>query len=220
MRVQSTPVPAMKTLPVAAFAVTALTAALAMPYSPRVEAGIQRCQAADGTVVYTDQACGAMGAQNLAMGASLAMRIAREQAQGAPTLATADAMQAMPVAAARRSAASGCARSPAQLTMDLQGAFALRDVNRLAESYHWTGMSHRAGQATMQRLERLATQPLAEARFFDASIGSGLDAYADASQSGGASAGGVMQLSLGEGAVRQVVDFAVERYQGCYFIRE
>lgn len=210
----------MKTLPVAAFAVTALTAALAMPYSPRVEAGIQRCQAPDGTVVYTDQACGAMGAQNIAMDASLAMRIAREQAQGAPMAATSDAMQSMPVAAARRSPTTGCARSPAQLTMDLQGAFALRDVNRLAESYHWVGMGHRAGQATLQRLERLAAQPLAEARFFDATIGSGLAAYADASQDAGTSAGGVMQLSFGEGPVRRVVDFAVERYQGCYFIRE
>lgn len=211
----------MKTLPVAAFAITALTAALAMPYSAPVEAGIQKCQAADGTVVYTDVACGAMGAKATSINASLAMRIAQEQANAAPTLATADAMQPSPGAVARRSATSGCARSPAQLTMDLQGAFALRDVNRLAESYHWAGMSQRVGQATMKRLERLADQPLAEARFFDATIG-GLASYADASQAADAplSAGGVMQLSFGAGGVRQVVDFEVQRYQGCYFIRD
>lgn len=212
----------MKTLPLAAFAATTLTAALAMPYSPPVEAGIQRCQGADGTVIYTDQACGAMDASSTAMNASLAMRIAKEQAMGATTLdapLSADAMQAAPVYAARRSSNAGCAQTPTQLTMDLQGAFAMGEVNRIAESYHWVGMGHRSAQATMRRLEALAAKPLAEARFFDVSIGSGLDAYADAGATT-PSQGGVMQLSFGDGAMRHVVDFAVEQYQGCYFIRD
>lgn len=218
----------MKTLPLASFAVTLLAAALAVPYSPRVEAsaGVQRCQADDGTVVYTDKACRASGAAALPVSGELQMRIAndrRVQAMNpdAPT-ASGDAISAMPVrAAARRSMSAGCAQSPTQLTMDLQSVMAMGDVNRIAESYHWVGMSNTAGQRTMARLESLTAQPLVEVRYFDATMSTGLAAFADASQTidQASSAGGVMQLSFGNGTVSRVIDFDVKTFKGCYFIR-
>lgn len=219
----------MKTLPLASFAVTVLAAALAMPYAPRVEAstGIQRCQSDDGSIVYTDKACGAFGADALPVSPDLQMRIASDRrnadANDDGSLGTVvDASAMRPArAVARRSMAAGCAASPTQLTMDLQGALAMGDVNRIAESYHWVGMSNEAGQRTLARLEALSAQTLVDVRYFDATISTGLAEFADASQSldRSASAGGVLQLSFGTESASRVVDFNVQQYQGCYFIR-
>ena len=219
----------MKTAPLASLVVTLLASAMAMRYAPRVAAstGLQRCQSADGAVVYTDQACGALGAAALPVSGPLRMRIAADHdndvaATHRPPGLVADAPQTAPIhAGARRSMTSGCAQSTTQLTMDLQASVALGNVNRIAESYHWVGMSNRAGQRTMARLESLTAQPLVDVRFFDATVSSGLSDFADASQTldSVTSAGGVMQLSLGTATASRVVDFAVQQYHGCYFIR-
>ncbi|GAB3729030.1 hypothetical protein GCM10028862_07090 [Luteimonas pelagia] len=220
-----------------AAATIAATAAL-LPGSPLVRdahaaTGIQRCEAADGSVVYTDKPCGAFGATATPMSGELmtrVARIAREESlrapQGTPgTGAHADAASFLPGqdapvgnTTARRSASDGCARTPTQLAMDLRGSFALRDVNRIAESYHWAGMGSDQAKGVMARLEQLATDPLMDTQFFDATIS--LGGFADASgSSGGSSSGGIMQLMFGEGGVSRVVDMDVERYQGCYFVR-
>ncbi|HEY5972356.1 MAG TPA: hypothetical protein VIT22_10390, partial [Pseudoxanthomonas sp.] len=117
----------------------------------------------------------------------------------------------------RRSPLAGCARTTAQLSMDLQGSLALRNVNRLAESYHWVDQSHRQAQQLMLRLDRLATQPLLDVHFFDAQIGPGGMQLADAGS--GNRGAGVMQLMFGADMSPQTVDFDVLRYAGCYFIR-
>ena len=191
----------------------------ALPVAPAVNAsanGIQRCQAEDGTTVYTDKPCGMFGAQAAPMSGELLTRLAREDSGDAvyadPSLTTL-------AAPGRRSPSGGCARSATQLSMDLQGALALADVNRVAESYHWTGMSHSQGQAVMERLGRLTGQPLVHAQYFNASIGGGFGTYADASAPASGSDAGIMQLSFGHGASRTVVDFDVHRHQGCYFVR-
>lgn len=196
----------------------------ALPAAPAVNAagtGIQRCQAPDGTTVYTDKPCGMFGAEPAPMSGELLTRLAREErANGAEGDAFAQGPSIRTVAApGRRSAASGCARSATQLSMDLQGALALEDVNRVAESYHWTGMGNQQAQATMERLDRLTKLPLMDAQYFNAQIG-GFASFADASapmaSSGNA---GIMQLSFGDGAARTVIDFDVHRHQGCYFVR-
>lgn len=211
-------------LSAALFALAALTAALTVPAIPTALAAtpIQRCEASDGTVIYTDKACAAHDAQRTPISGELLGRIARDEAardstaeagfDGAVRPATATAI------VARRSASSGCARTPTQLSMDLQGAWALGDVNRIAESYHWPGLDHRQGQRIMQRLDRLSGQPLLQAEFFNAQIGSGPMQLVDAS-SDGPGAAGVMQLMFGEGGSRSVQDFDVQRYRGCYFIK-
>src|SRR3546814_3497097 len=71
---------------------------------------------------------------------------------------------AMPIG--RRSPESGCAKSAGQLASDLHGALALGDVNRIAESYHWAGMSAEAGRPIMDRLQDLSTKTVIDVRSF------------------------------------------------------
>lgn len=206
----------MKIPPLATFALTVLAASL--PLTPPVQAGtgVQRCQSADGSTVYTDKACAALGATSQPMPSEVLNRIAREAAKTAPSPEYADVASAKAMAVTRRAPSAGCARTPTQLAMDLRGSLALGDINRLAESYHWVGLTHAQSPSIMQRLERLTHQPLQEVHYFDAQIGPGGLQLADAGK--GHAAAGIMQLMFG-GEARQVLDFDVERYAGCYFIR-
>ena len=210
-----------------AIASALLLSLAAMPIAPAVNAsanGIQRCQAPDGTTVYTDKPCGMFGAQVTPMSGELLTRLAREEAANPATVDLYQDAQGVATSGlapvGRRSASSGCARSATQLSMDLQGALALADVNRVAESYHWTGLSNTQGREIMERLDRMTRQPLVHAEYFNAQIGGGLGGFADASAPANMSANaGIMQLSFGQGASRSVIDFDVHRYQGCYFVR-
>ena len=202
-------------------ALAALLAASLLSLAPTAHAAtaIQRCVAADGTPIYTDRPCARFNAQRTPISGELLGRIARDRAANVLDGGDFDGTPRATPAIARRSAASGCARTPTQLTMDLQGAWALGDVNRIAESYHWVGLRHRNGQQILQQLERLATQTLLQAEYFDARIGSGAMQFADASAGGSSGAAGILQVTLADGSARSVQDFDVERYRGCYFIR-
>jgi len=201
-----------------------LLSAIAMPH--RVDAAppaIQACRTQDGGAVYTDKPCRTIGAQAVPMRGELMNRIVQEQVREArvtgvevsflPSMdegAMADARAAI----GRRSTAGGCARSPRQLAMDLRGAFALGDVNRIAESFHWVGMSQRSANATMQHLAKLAKRPLVDAQYYGAFIAS--NGGGDGDAYGGS--GGVLQLQFG-GNAGSVQDLDVERYHGCWFVR-
>jgi hypothetical protein len=203
---------------------TLLFAAMPAPRSVQASTALQRCTSADGSEIFTDTACSAFGADSAPISASMMTRLAHTFGQGADL--DDDVRAAMSAAApplSRRSPTSGCARSPAQLEMDLRGSLALGDVNRIAESYHWTGLNHRDGQRILSRLEALADQPVRDMHFFnarivDAAYGSNL--YADASAVGATATGnaGNLQLHLGTSTV-SVLDLSVERYAGCYFVR-
>lgn len=179
-------------------------------------AGIQRCKTADGTVVYTDTVCALFDARPVPLPAGLLTRLANAPAApgGAFSAVYRDAAAPWPWPGVigRRAPSGGCARTPRQLARDLIGAFALRNVNRVAESYHWVGLSHRQSMAVMRQLERLAAQPLADARFLAAWIGP-----ADAVPDPGAGKSGLMQLVFLGGDTR-VIDLEVRRHSGCYFI--
>jgi hypothetical protein len=206
--------------------VTAALIACAFPATHRAEAGpvVQQCRTADGSSLYTDKPCRLVGAQAVPMQGALATRLLREQALEAQVSGvevqsiqtSAATMSAAREAIGRRNIAGGCARTPTQLAMDLRGAFALGDVNRVAESYHWVGMSSRAANATMQRLEQLARKQVADTQYYDATI-SGGELYADAGAVGGSA--GVMQVRFGDATTVSLQDFDVERYAGCYFVR-
>lgn len=180
---------------------------------------IQQCEAEDGSPVYTDKSCTALRARPTRMSDDLAIRIAMTKAedrissQALALGAYRDASEPLHASIpGRRSTSAGCARTPQQLSRDLVGAFALRDVNRVAESYHWAGMSQRQALPVMKQLERLSVKPLADARFLAAWIGSGEQAAsaipADA---------GLMQLVFADNGGR-TMDFEVRRHSGCYFI--
>jgi len=222
-----------------------------VPAAAPVEAtsAIQRCESPDGTLVYTDKSCAVFGAKAVPMSGELLTRITREESiplpsnpgAGAPAdsdatgqYAYADA--AMPLDAAadtsiavpvsRRSAGSGCAHTPTQLAMDLRGALGLGDVNRVAESYDWAGMSNRQGQRTLDRLQQLIGRPVIDSHYFDARITSSpfaadadADAVVTADASGRPGDAGMLQLMLGNGTQATIIDFDVRHYSGCYFVR-
>lgn len=216
-----------------------LTALLCtLPLSPPLAASsvIQRCKSPDGALIYTDKACVALEARATPMSRELRNRIAseaaheRSQSLSQTGFPVSDPRTPPPnaVRTSRRSAAAGCARTPTQLEMDLQGSLALGDVNRLAESYHWTGMSTRQGRQTMERLQHLIGRQVVDSQYFNASIssaGSDWPATAIAPMGGLASAtglggsAGVLQLVLRDDSSNtSIIDFDVERYSGCYFV--
>ncbi len=211
----------MKTLPLVAAALTLVATALPITPGAHAATGIQRCQSASGGVVYTDRSCALLGAKAVPMSGELITRLANERRFEADPDALADiAAPSMLAPVGRRSPASGCAKTPTQLSMDLQGSLALADVNRIAESYHWVGQSHRQAQPLLVRLDRLARQPLQNVEYFDAQIGPGSMQLADASGAAALEgAAGVMQVTFGRGTALEVVDFRVQRYAGCYFVQ-
>lgn len=206
-----------KLLPISVLAVALLSA----PVSPVAHAttGIMKCATPDGTTVYTDHAC-RPGSTALPISGQLLTRIARDEARS-PNAVDVVESDAIPVAG-RRSVAAGCARTPTQLQMDLRASLALGDVNRVAESYHWVGLSTRDGERVLDRLQRMAEGPVVDAHYFDASISSsplGSDAIELASNDSGPAPAGMLQLQIGQGSGLTVVDMNVERYAGCYFVK-
>ena len=182
---------------------------------------LQRCESSEG-VLYTDKPCALFGAKAVPMSGEMLGRIAREEAQSlTAAIEQGIAIEVdLPMAqhVGRRSLASGCARSPTQLAMDLQGALALGNVNRMAESYHWVGLDHARGQRIMDRLEHLARRPIVDSHYYTARIYDASDTSAWLA-TGTAEPGndGVLQVVFGESG--SVTDFDVVRYAGCYFVK-
>lgn len=179
---------------------------------------IQRCEIDDGSAVYTDKPCAMFQARPTRLSDDLSIRLAMAEAAEEAAASTSslgsyrDASEPLYTPQpGRRSPASGCARSPQQLSSDLMGAFALHDVNRIAESYHWVGMNQRQALPVMKQLERLSSRRLAHARYLGAWIAS-----SDASTPATPADSGLMQLVFADGP--RIVDFPVRRYSGCYFI--
>ena len=215
---------ARKPLLASLIAASVLAAATSAPRPAEATAtGVLRCQMPDGTTLYTNQGCGAFGARSAPITADLANRIVSERRLEArlgalrngedPDVAL-DELQAASVASApsaRRDVSAGCARTPAQLARDLQASMAMRDVNRVAESFDWSGMRNQQAQHIFKQLERMsASQQVVDADYFEATISYG-GTLADNS--------GMMQLTFASAGSTNVDDFEVTRQNGCYFLR-
>lgn len=209
----------MKVLPLITCALTVLAAAMPISHRAHAAAGIQRCESGNGTVVYTDRSCALLDAKAVPMSGELVSRIASERMRERDP----DALTGLTTTSGlppvgRRSLTSGCAKTATQLALDLRGALALNNVNRVAESYHWVGHSHQQAQPLLGRLDRLSRKQLLDIEYFNAQIGPAGIQLADASgMADGVS--GIMQLSFAHGAAVEVVDFRVRRYAGCYFVQ-
>lgn len=138
---------------------------------------------------------------------------------------TASLMDTVP---GRRSPASGCARSPGQLATDLEASVALGDVNRIAESYHFAGMSTAAGERVLDRLQHYAGRVVLDSRYIggirtvraaDASMLEGAVASTGAYAAASGGPAMVRLLLAGDDGAATSLDFDVERYAGCYFVR-
>jgi hypothetical protein len=208
----------------ASLATALLLVAAPMTVPVRATSAILRCQSPDGTLVYTDKACSAFGAKAATISGNLLTRIYRDESHFADADADADAADALPEVA-RRDPSAGCARTPTQLAMDLRASLAMGDVNRVAESYHWVGMSTREGEHTIDRLQGLTGKPVLDSHYFDAQIQmASLDdagvnpEVTEAGESAIGSEAGMLQLVLGDDGSRSAIDFNVHRYAGCYFV--
>ena len=120
--------------------VVALLLLSALSAAPEAAAQVRRCVDAQGNSVFTDRACAAVNATPKA--------------------------DPLPNAGAYASgfARQGCARSPGQLLDGVRNALDARDVNRLANYYHWTGTGSGAATHLMDRLEAIAARPLVNAQ--------------------------------------------------------
>lgn len=118
-------------LPVAV--VLAAAALAALPHALRAQ--VNRCTAPDGTSIYTDRDCSALGAVE---------RLPRDREASAQ----------------RRAWRGGCPRSIHALIREMTAAIDARDVNRLAGVYHWPGISSRASHGLMDRLDRVVQDPV------------------------------------------------------------
>ena len=214
----------MKTTPFAlALAVAAVAAAPAARDAQAAYPGIQKCTASDGSTVYTDKPCVQLGAATAAVSGDLELRLASEQSREAaasddamlPADASLPAAQGTPTG--RRALSAGCARSAPQLAMDMQAAAGLGDVNRLAESYHWVGMTHQQAMPVLQRLEQLTRGQVVAAQVHGG--GSAGLQFADASGDMVQPATGRLLLSLHHDGATRTVELNVEQYAGCYFAR-
>lgn len=113
--------------------------AIAATWPTGAGAQIRRCVMPDGNVVHTDRGCSSLGAVELPRGDhgnSVATRVYH----------------------------GGCARTLPDLLYEVTSAIDGRDVNRLAASYHWPGLAGSAANATMDRLDEIASQPLLDVR--------------------------------------------------------
>lgn len=105
-------------------------------WAASANAQVRRCVDAQGNSVFTDRACSTLDAT-----------------PRAPPVAHSGAY-------ARGFARRGCARSPEALMAGVRGALELKDVNRLATFYHWSGVGSGAATYLMDQLEGIAGRPL------------------------------------------------------------
>lgn len=112
---------------------------------PAAYAQARRCVTADGQTIYTDRACEAFDAR----------AVGRLGAPGDPYAPATMGVDG----AVGGFAVRGCARTPDALRRGVSDALLARDVNRLANYYHWSGTGASAATALMNRLEEIASAP-------------------------------------------------------------
>lgn len=115
--------------------------------------GLHRCIGADGVTIFTDRRCGDVQAVE----------------------------SAQPMAPIRPGVlvrVRSCARSQDDLLFGVRSALENRDVNRLAEFYHWTGLGNDQGYRLMARLSAFSERPMVDVRLVSsAEQGAGQDDY-------------------------------------------
>jgi len=110
---------------------------LCMSWPAPAAGQVARCERPDGTSVYTDHRC-------------------------ADVDAVARASTTTSLTGNRRVYRGGCARNLHDLMFEMSTAIDARDANRLANVYHWAGMSGRGGYAVMDRLDTVVQRPLVD----------------------------------------------------------
>ena len=182
------------------------SACLALP-AHAADSHVSRCETGDGSAVYTDGSCRAVGGRPAPMSANLLRGLAREGALGGdsnfrPTGTPARAGGPAPDTGLHQLGDATCPRTPAQLAGRLRNALGDGQVNRLASLYDWNGQSSREAKPILQRLERLSERPLIDGQYFG----------------GERDSGGTVQLVQGSEGAATVTEIAVNRRAGCLLL--
>ncbi len=182
-----------------------LLAVLALPWAWPASAQVRRCVQADGTEVYTDRACEAIGA--------------RERLPPAPPRGGDAATGVRPT----------CARSVEDLAYAVQEALQAGDANRLAAWYDWSGMRTADGYRLMERLQAIAARPLVDVQPAYAVPPADAPLPAPAAESGAPAPaappppprlrGLQVEQTLADGHTPSRVLFGLSRRYGCWWIR-
>jgi hypothetical protein len=133
----------MRLAPAAPWFPIAVALAVLLPSSAAAE--VRRCAVPGGNVVYTDRSCRSLGAVELP--------------PEAPTQVEANRLYH-----------GRCAATLPDLLYEVTSAIDSHDVNRLAAAYHWPGMSGRAANATLDRLDAIASRQLLDLRVVTADV--------------------------------------------------
>lgn len=196
-----------------ACAAASTCAVMSTPGSAGAATGVARCAMPDGTFAYTNVGCSTLGGRHAALPADVQNRIERERRREAQltgaSLPADGLLPALPSGGSERPKGQGCATTPQQLAVDLRASMARGDVNRIAESFDWAGMSHGRAMEMMTQLQRLGGASLVDAEYFGATLASGPQA----------AGGGTLQVVLQDSGVHKVADFGVRRDGGCYFLQ-
>ncbi len=106
---------------------------------------MRRCQRADGSIVYTDRQC-EPGQNEQAVAEIVASALPRYLGRSAIT------------------PPPSCSKTTGDLVHTVRTAIASHDVNLLARSYHWPGLSDAQVESVLTRLDILAQKPLVDIR--------------------------------------------------------
>lgn len=125
---------------------------LILAWATPAQSQVRRCVDVRGVAIYTDRSC--------------------ESMQAAPREAPPDPSAGANITSGF--AVRGCARRPETLLAGVRGALEARDVNRLANWYHWTGTGSGAAKSLMDELEAIANRPLVSAELLYPAAGNGV----------------------------------------------
>lgn len=114
--------------------------------------GLHRCIGSDGVAMFTDRDCGDLGAI--------------ERQRSVPMAPQSSVMRVRT-----------CARNQDDLLLGVRSALEGRDVNRLADFYHWTGMGTTQGYRMLDRLNSFAERPVVDVRLVSSRAQPRVDAF-------------------------------------------
>jgi hypothetical protein len=124
--------------------------------------GITRCNGPDGSAVYTDASCAALGAREAPMSTNLLQALAHDATDAMPGASrpSVELGQLRAIGGSadgkRPRSYAGCPRTPQELEAAFQESVATGDVNELAAIYDWTDVSGKQSRDLLRRLERIS----------------------------------------------------------------
>lgn len=190
-----------------------LLLAVAAATSPDAGASaINRCESADGTLVFTDQQCHLLGVAYGLDGASEPVRRARP------------GMQRVGAAAGGMRFGIGCAaRSPEGMLTAVKRAIESGDVNQLAGLYDWNGADRGHAMGIVRRMQRIVKRDLLTVEFDYADYAPTFtfqNASLDIGRPARPALPGVVvaHYAWGEGGASQGERFSMTRDAGCIWL--